>query len=164
MPVVNASKMNKSYKLVLFSLLIFIFVLSPFYFIFKNRNINRNIPVSNNTPTAIVTETPGGQDNLVIGLNISDCCSCPVKVPSSQIGKDGWVIYEKGKNYSSLLPQKCKLVDCAPCPPLENESYSCPSGGWVNCMPGPNLDNKSCSKEAQNWYKTNCPDYQGVAY
>ena len=55
----------------------------------------------------------------VLGIQINTCCSCPTKINNSLIGTDGWVIYERGKNYSNLLPEQCKLVDCAPCPPLE---------------------------------------------
>lgn len=44
-------------------------------------------------------------------------------------------------------------------------SYSCPANGWANCMPilSPEAQ-KGCTQEAFQWYKENCPGYQGVAY
>ncbi len=53
----------------------------------------------------------------VAGFQTNTCCSCPTKINKSLIGTDGWVIYQKGKNYSQLLPKSCDKVYCAPCPP-----------------------------------------------
>ncbi|MEK7527483.1 MAG: hypothetical protein AAB574_00495 [Patescibacteria group bacterium] len=70
----------------------------------------------------------------VLGIQINTCCSCPTRISSSLIGTDGWVIYEKGKNYSQFLPEKCKPTVCQPCPPLEEELSSLPDSdlrrGW----------------------------------
>lgn len=45
-----------------------------------------------------------------------------------------------------------------------NSSYACPENGWVNCMPILNeAGKKACSPEAMNWYKNNCPNFQGGA-
>lgn len=50
-------------------------------------------------------------------------------------------------------------------PMVDGDLYFCPTNGWVNCIPGPNRNvDAICSKEAQDWYKANCPNYQGVAY
>ncbi len=57
----------------------------------------------------------------VTGIRTDICCGCPTRIPASQIGNDGWVVYEQGKNYRSQLPSQCKLVDCAPCPPLTTQ-------------------------------------------
>jgi len=67
--------------------------------------------------------TPTAEDK-VLGIQISTCCSCPTKIPRSLIGTDGWVIYERGKNYAEFLPEECDRVDCQPCPPLEEENQS----------------------------------------
>ncbi len=42
-------------------------------------------------------------------------------------------------------------------------SYTCPASGYVDCMPSPDGPKPSCTKEAMEWYKTNCPDFQGGA-
>jgi len=73
--------------------------------------------VSSPTPTPIAK-------NEVLGIQINTCCSCPTKVPRSLIGTDGWVIYERGKNYSKYLPEECNRADCQPCPPLEEENQN----------------------------------------
>ncbi len=71
----------------------------------------------------LIPPTPSpAAENEVLGFQTTACCSCPTKVSASIIGTNGWVIYEKGKNYSSLLPDECKRVNCAPCPPLEETS------------------------------------------
>lgn len=73
------------------------------------------------TATPSPTATPA-TENEVFGIQINTCCSCPTKIDKSLIGTDGWVLYEEGKNYSSLLPDECKGADCAPCPPLKETS------------------------------------------
>ncbi len=42
-------------------------------------------------------------------------------------------------------------------------SYTCPASGYVDCMPSPDGPKPSCTKEAMDWYKTNCPGFQGGA-
>lgn len=43
--------------------------------------------------------------------------------------------------------------------------YQCPENGWVNCMPILTEDaKKACSKEAVQWYRSNCPKFEGLAY
>jgi len=60
------------------------------------------------------------QNDQILGIQINACCSCPIKVRKSLINIDGWVIYEKDKDYSSLRPTDyCKKTVCTPCPPLE---------------------------------------------
>lgn len=51
-----------------------------------------------------------------------------------------------------------------PTPTPTPSKYACPAGGWVNCMPilTPEAA-KDCTPEALNWFKKNCPDFQGVA-
>jgi hypothetical protein len=44
-------------------------------------------------------------------------------------------------------------------------SFICPKNGWINCMPIVTDEaKKNCSKEAVEWYKSNCPNFEGVAY
>ena len=46
----------------------------------------------------------------------------------------------------------------------QNALYTCPQNGWVNCMPILSEEGqKACSDEAMDWYKSNCPDFQGAA-
>ena len=114
------------------------------------------------TPSSIV-------EDEVLGLQINICCPCPTKVPRSLIDTDGWVLYEKGKNYSQLLPE-CDLL-CQPCPPLEEENQSkidCkdprPEVCTMECVETPpyicGSDGKSycsvcqaCSNKDVNWYE-----------
>ncbi len=143
------------------------------------------------------TETPA--NGTVIGINLNSCCQCPESVPQSQIGTDGWEIYNPQKDYGNKRPPYCDAAGiCAPCPPLptptctprpkcldmeprcmipETEdmcppdsppssgAYTCPKGGWENCMPILTAEaQKQCSKEALDWKKQNCPNFQGAAY
>ncbi len=113
------------------------------------------------TPTPLPTPTP---ESEALGIQINVCCSCPTKVSRSLIDTDGWVIYERGKNYAEFLPEECDRVDCQPCPPLDTKSYICPPTGWVDCMPILTPEAQAaCSTEAIAWYKANCPDFKGVA-
>jgi len=54
-------------------------------------------------------------EDLVTGLQLNKCCPCPTKISSSQIGQDGWVLHQSGKDYSSLLPKTCGQIQCQPC-------------------------------------------------
>ena len=73
-------------------------------------------------------------EEKVWGIQTNTCCSCPTEISFSQVGTDGWVIYEESENYSQFLSEKCKLVVCQPCPPLEEELSSLPDSdlrrGW----------------------------------
>lgn len=42
-------------------------------------------------------------------------------------------------------------------------SFTCPPTGYVDCMPSPDGLKTSCTKEAMDWYKGNCPNFQGGA-
>ncbi|MCX6791437.1 MAG: hypothetical protein NT149_00140 [Candidatus Gottesmanbacteria bacterium] len=109
------------------------------------------------------TDTTSSQQ--VLGIQVTQCCSCPTMIDASQIGKNGWVAYEQGKDYTAQLPKACSLPNigaCAPCLPLETKSYTCPPTGWVDCMPGPDAK-PECSAEAMTWYKANCPNFKGGA-
>lgn len=42
--------------------------------------------------------------------------------------------------------------------------FVCPQNGWENCMPILSEEGKlACSKEAETWYKANCPNFKGLA-
>jgi hypothetical protein len=51
----------------------------------------------------------------IIGINLTNCCPCPKYINKSQVEKDGWIIYENGKDYTNLLPKECANVSCEPC-------------------------------------------------
>lgn len=58
----------------------------------------------------------------IYGIQLTECCSCPTLIDSSQIGQNDWVTYEQGKDYASQRPTVCSTPNigiCAPCPPLE---------------------------------------------
>lgn len=68
----------------------------------------------------------------VLGIQPTQCCSCPTIIDSSQIGKNGWISYEQGKDYTSQRPKICSSPNigmCAPCPPLETKQLSCQYNG-----------------------------------
>lgn len=45
-----------------------------------------------------------------------------------------------------------------------SSEYTCPANGWQSCMPVLSEEGKrACSQEAMNWYRANCPDFQGAA-
>lgn len=54
----------------------------------------------------------------VMGINLANCCPCPKNINKSQVGKDGWVIYENGRDYTNLLPKECSTIICQSCEPL----------------------------------------------
>jgi hypothetical protein len=68
------------------------------------------------------------------------------------------------KNYHRVL-SSFKFTNNTETTPTPILSFTCPPGGWIDCMPGPN---KGCSQDVSEkaivWYKSNCPDYQGIAY
>ncbi len=58
----------------------------------------------------------------VLGIQLTQCCSCPTMVDASQIGTNGWVVFDQEKNYTSLRPSTCSAQNigvCAPCPALK---------------------------------------------
>ncbi len=70
-----------------------------------------------------------------------------------------WTYTEAGKS-------SCWHKAGVTCKEVSNTTvnYSCPASGWVDCMPV--LDatkTAACSFEAMEWYKTNCPNFQGAA-
>ena len=47
---------------------------------------------------------------------------------------------------------------------VDSSTYTCPANGWQSCMPILSEEGKkACSKEAIDWYKTNCPNFEGIA-
>lgn len=109
------------------------------------------------------TDTTSSQQ--VLGIQPTQCCSCPTMIDASLVGTNGWVAYEQGKDYSTQQPELCSQPNigvCAPCPTIVPTSFTCPANGWVDCMPGP-IAKPECSAEAMTWYKTNCPDFKGGA-
>lgn len=77
-----------------------------------------NTPAKQNKPPVVSSD--------VWGIQIDRCCSCPLKIPGSRIGQDGWVKYEQGKDYSSILPGICKQTACSPCEPIDNNTFLTP--------------------------------------
>lgn len=64
------------------------------------------------------TYTCQQDSDCVIGIRIDSCCSCPSAYPKSQLEDDkNIVIYEYGKDYSSLIKsnEDCRKVACEPC-------------------------------------------------
>jgi len=62
--------------------------------------------------------------DCVLGIQTSQCCSCPQAVNHQQIGKNKWLLYESEVNYSSFKPVLCGIVACGPCP-QQSDSFTC---------------------------------------
>jgi len=101
---------------------------------------------------------PADCNDCMIGFKTNECCACPQKISRSLIGTDGWVAYEKGKDYRAL-PKKenCAGILCSVCADI-NAIYqsNCASCGDGVCDDGetatncpadcPATENKTCSE------------------
>jgi len=97
----------------------------------KYRPVLSTQNITSPTPTPTSVETSSQQ---VLGIRLTQCCSCPTIIDSSQIGRNGWIFYEQGKDYSALRPKICSSPNigmCAPCPPLETKLLSCQYNGKI---------------------------------
>lgn len=66
---------------------------------------------------------------------------------------------ESSPNLGSSILSTFRFVNSS-----SDQKYTCPINGWANCMPILNAEGKkNCSPEALDWYKKNCPNFQGVA-
>lgn len=95
------------------------FLLTKYRPVLSTQNITSPTP----TPTSVERSS-----QQVLGIQLTQCCSCPTIIDSSQIGKNGWITYEPGKDYTVLRPKICSSPNigaCAPCPPLETERLPC---------------------------------------
>lgn len=130
--------------------------------------------------------------DCVVGIKVdtTGCCRCPMAISRDQVGKDGWEVFVKGKDYS-MRGENCSKITCVPCQPLDFNSpicsagkcirgenlpidgfnkYVCPKNGWVDCSlkiitpEEQPINTDACSAEALEWYKKNCPNFQGGAY
>lgn len=55
--------------------------------------------------------------DCVLALRIDICCSCPEVTTLARVkATRGVEVYVPGRDYGSLRPEKCSLVDCPPCP------------------------------------------------
>ncbi|MDD3648022.1 MAG: hypothetical protein PHS44_06020 [Candidatus Dojkabacteria bacterium] len=85
----------------------------------------------NGTITSSQTASSGecfSDSDCMIVIRIDECCACPEAVAKSELTSDSKLLaYFPGKNYSSLLPEECYLVDCAPCPEM-GKSAGCDLG------------------------------------
>jgi hypothetical protein len=61
---------------------------------------------------------PADCGDCVIGIKTDSCCACPDRIARSLVGTNNWVIYESGKNYSSLpKTENCQNILCSACNP-----------------------------------------------
>ena len=104
-----------------------------------------------------VANCPADCNDCVIGFKASECCGCPKKISRSLVGTDGWVAYEKGKDYSAF-PKKenCAGIACSPCEDI-NTIYqnncalcgnsTCETGETATTCPADCVatENKTCS-------------------
>lgn len=138
---------------------------------YKNVQLEKRINSMQPTPPLITSPTPiqGSNSSMVTAIQINTCCSCPTKIPSNQIGTDGWVPYQLGKNYSSQLPATCQRVDCKPCPPPEDigtttpqtcggfAGTKCPSGFTCQVTATYPDATGTCVADSQTRTKLSCP-------
>jgi len=128
---------SNNFLIITLSVLLLIAISIAGFFAFQNFKLKQEIAqyksglIPSPTPT---TETE------VLGIQTTICCHCPTKVLRSLIGTGGWVIYERGKNYSEYLPEECAEIICQPCPPLEEEDQT-----KINCKdPRPEVCTMEC--------------------
>lgn len=134
---VKSIKVN-NFPVLLLSVLLIIAVIIAGFFALQTQRLAKQL-AQYQTATPSPTSTPAAE-NEVFGIQVNTCCSCPTKVNKSMIGTNGWVVYEKSKNYSQYLPEECNLVDCQPCPPLEEENQD-----KINCKnPRPQVCTMEC--------------------
>jgi len=99
-----------------------------------------------------VANCPADCNDCVIGFKANECCGCPKKISRSLVGTNGWVAYEKGKDYSAF-PKKenCAGIACSPCEDI-NTIYqnNCALCGNGTCEIGETADNctKDCAGES----------------
>ena len=135
-PVSQPPKSKNSLVLIM-SILLMVTVAIAGLFYFQIQKLSKEL--ARLQVQALPTPTPTAE-NEVLGIQINVCCSCPTKVSLSLIGTNGWVIYEKGKNYAEFLPEECDQVVCQPCPPLEEENQN-----KINCKdPRPEVCTMEC--------------------
>lgn len=66
-------------------------------------------------------------DDCIIGIQTTSCCSCPKAVNQKLIGTKDWEQYESGKDYSSRKSEFCReTITCKPCE--FPETPTCSSG------------------------------------
>mgnify|MGYP001614368891 FL=1 len=134
-PVVQTPSKTNNSLVALLSVLLLIAVAIAGLFYFQILKLSKELVQVQ--VQVLPTPTPTAE-NEVFGIQVNTCCSCPTKIDKSLIGTDGWVVYEKGKNYSQLLPE-CDLL-CQPCPPLEEENQN-----KINCKdPRPEVCTMEC--------------------
>lgn len=64
--------------------------------------------------------------DCILGVRLDQCCAAPKAVHKDKLEKDpNIVLYEEGKDYSELLPEKCKNVHCAPLPAFKSVKAVC---------------------------------------
>ena len=104
-----------------------------------------------------VANCPADCNDCVIGFKANECCGCPKKISRSLVGTNGWVAYEKGKDYSAF-PKKenCAGIACSPCEDI-NTIYqnncalcgnsTCETGETATTCPADCVatENKTCS-------------------
>lgn len=117
------AKTNNSLVVFLFVLLLIAVSLTGF-FALQTQRLAKELAQYQTQPSPSPSPAINLSRDEVLGIQINTCCSCPTKISKSLIGKDGWVLYERGKNYSSLLPKICEGADCAPCPQPQLEESS----------------------------------------
>ena len=136
-------KSNKILIIILSVLLVITVIITGFLFL-QTQKLSKELSIYLAQTSPIPTQNPTIEDEI-LALQITACCSCPAKISRSLIGTDGWTIYEKGKDYSDLLPAMCKAPNigvCAPCPPLEEENP-----GKINCTnPRPEVCTMECAE------------------
>jgi hypothetical protein len=68
--------------------------------------------------------------DCVVAVDLGGCCACPRVLPRTSLDSSKFVVYERGKDYSSMLPDECRNAVCSPCGPVGRAV--CQSGKCVN--------------------------------
>lgn len=153
--------LNKKYLKVLFFSLTFVLVvlaLLTVYLFQQNKKLKSKI--DQQIVPAIEIPTPTISDIInILEIDLSNGWYWGDKNQKKPGTPDNWVYNEAGKSSCwHKVGIGCRFS------PEPNNTYKCPENGLVNCMPI--LDEarqKACSPQAMEWYKTNCPNFQGGA-
>jgi len=88
----------------------------------------------------------------------------PLTLAITNYNKFSYAITSSSLDIDQIL-STFKFLKTPSLSPATTSIFNCPANGWVDCMPGPDSGKSvQCSSEAQNWYKSNCPNFQGIAY
>lgn len=122
-PLQNSEKTKVNYWMTSTLILAVLFIGNLGVYVFLLRQTNPPVSTESTTQPPPSSEFACSQDNdCLVGIRASACCSCPQAVHQELIGVEDWQLYVPGKGYLAPRPPRgptrCTGVVCAPCQPL----------------------------------------------